>query len=86
MHSMRVLVLLEDFPRPQILESGHRKAFRAGEDYEGQAMQGRPCLDCVESAIFFMRSPPVIARAPAFIAFMATMMPEASADGLEITL
>ena len=38
---VRVLALLEVFPRRQILESGHRKAFRAGEGYEGQAMLRR---------------------------------------------
>merc|ERR1719158_444531 len=43
-------------------------------------------LSCVDSAIFFVRSPPVIARAPAFIALMATMVSEASAKGLEATL
>ena len=38
---VRVLAFLEVFPRRQILESGHRKAFRAGEGYEGQAMLRR---------------------------------------------
>ena len=38
---VRVLALLEVVPRRQILESGHRKAFRAGEGYEGQAMLRR---------------------------------------------
>ena len=38
---VRVLAFLEVFPRRQILESGHRKAFRAGEGDEGQAMLRR---------------------------------------------
>merc|ERR1719162_331471 len=40
-------------------------------------------LSCVDSAIFLVRSPWVIARAPAFIAFMATIV---KAEGLEVTL
>ena len=43
-------------------------------------------LSCVDSAIFFVRTPPVIARTPAFIAFTATMVSEASAEGLEVAL
>ena len=35
---IRVLALLEVVPRRQILESGHREAFRAGEGNEGEAM------------------------------------------------
>ena len=35
---VRVLAPLEVVPRRQIRESGHRKAFRAGERHEGEAM------------------------------------------------
>ena len=38
---VRVLALLEVVPRRQILESGRRKAFRAGESHEGEAMLRR---------------------------------------------
>ena len=37
----------------------------------------------MDSAILLVRSPWVIARAPAFIAFMATIV---KAEGLEVTL
>ena len=40
-------------------------------------------MSCVDSAIFSVRSPWVIARAPAFSAFMATVV---KAEGLEVTL
>ena len=38
---IRVLALLEVVPRRQILESGNREAFRAGEGHKGEAMLRR---------------------------------------------
>ena len=38
---VQVLALLEVFPRRRILEGGHRRAFRVGESYEGQAVLKR---------------------------------------------
>ena len=40
-------------------------------------------LRCVDSALFLVRSPQVIARAPACIAFLATIV---KANGLDVTI